>query len=850
MRWLLAFLGTAAAWGADPGVSRELARGRAAAISNLRYEIALDIQPMVTGYAGRVGINFDLREVPDPLVLDFRDDSMRGLKVNGKDAEATQGNGHILIPGRLLKTGANTMEMQFALKVADSGSAATRFKDAQDGSEYVYTLFVPMDASQAFPCFDQPDLKGRFTLKGTAPAGWTVIANAGASEPGMTNFAFAETLPISTYLFAFAAGPFQTLPGADFSTPMRLFVRKSMVARAKEEWPEVAQFTREGITKMSSFFAQPFPFPKYDQVLIPGLAYGGMEHAGATFLREDVVIFRTAPTVSDHHRRSVTVLHELAHQWFGDLVTMRWFDDLWLKEGFAQYMAFHTLAELEPPNEVWTRFYESIKPVAYAIDSTRGTTPIFQVVRNLNDAKSAYGPIVYQKAPSLLRVLTYKIGETGFRDGVRAYLKEHAHANAEWKDLIGAFSTASGQDLSEWAAAWIQQRGMPEVTVKWNCDSENKIAQFEISQRDTLDEGHRWPIATQVLLGYKNDPGTKVKVEFDTAKSAVPGAVGKSCPDYAFSNDEDHGYGRFLLDERSQKGVVADLAEIKDPLLKALLWGALWDSVRETKMAPVSYVDLVVRSLPGETDLDLTQTLLGRMRSAYVSYFSDKQRARAESAIEALLMDRMKHAETVDQRITYYRAFVAAAAGPGLSELKDLLAGKDSVPGVPLRQRDRWTMISELVRQGDPDALKLVAAEAGKDQSDDGRKSAYVAKAAAASRESKAQYFKDYLTNREVPEDWVTASLPDFNAWNQSVLTLPYLRPALDALPQMKRERKIFFVNGWLGSFVGAQKSADALRIVNNFLADPKIDPDLRLKTVEVRDELERTVRIRSKYGD
>jgi aminopeptidase N len=388
---------------------------------------------------------------------------------------------------------------------------------------------------------------------------------------------------------------------------------------------------------------------------------------------------------------------------------------------------------------------------------------------------------------------------------------------------------------------------MPEVTVRWSCDAQNRVAEFEVAQSDALGEGHAWPIETQVLLGYKNDPGTKVKVAFNTAKAAVPGAVGKSCPDYVFGNDEDHGYGRFLLDERSQGGVVADLAAVKDPLL----WGALWDSVRESKMAPVAYVELVVRSLPGETDLDLTQTLLGRMRSAYVSYLSDAQRKREAAGVEALLIDRMKHAASADLRITYYRAFVAAAAGPAaLGELKDLLSGKDSSEGVPLKQRDRWTMISALMRQSDPDAAGLLEAESAKDGSDDGRKSAYAAKAAAATAENKAKYFDDYLKNKEVPEDWVTASLADFNAWNQPGLTLPYLKPALEALPQMKRERKIFFVNGWLNSFVGAQKSPEALRVVNGFLESPAIDPDLRLKIVEVKDELERTVRIRAKYGD
>jgi aminopeptidase N len=837
---LLLTLTAAYAAAPSPGVSHELAQQRASQISSVRYAIDLDIKEKVQSFPSHIAISFDLSAVPDPLVLDFRSGPIKKSSV-----PTTETNGHILVPSSSLHKGPNKIEFDFEAPVADANKAITRYHDVQDGSEYVYTLFVPMDASMEFPCFDQPDLKARFTLRATAPAGWTVISNGTASANGQ----FAATKPISTYLFAFAAGPFESLTSAPAgATPLRLFVRKSVLARAKQEWPEVAQFTRQGIEKMSAFFAQPFPFPKYDQVLIPGLAYGGMEHAGSTFLREDVVIFRTAPTVSDHHRRSVTVLHELAHQWFGDLVTMRWFDDLWLKEGFAQYMAFHTLAELEPPNEVWTRFYQSIKPVAYAIDSTRGTTPIYQNVRNLADAKSAYGPIVYQKAPSLLRVLSYKIGETGFRDGVRIYLKDHAYGNAEWTDLIGAFSKASGQDLAPWAAAWIRQPGMPEVTVQWTCDGANRIADFEVSQTDAIGGGHTWPIETQFVLGYKEDPGTHLKATFDTAKANLPAAIGKSCPDYVFGNDEDHGYGRFLLDERSLAGVVTDLATVKDPLLRALLWGALWDSVREAQMPPSTYIDLVVRALPNETDLDLTQNLLGRMRSAYISYLSDSQRSSVAERMEQLLLDRMKHAQTVDLRIVYFRAFTGAVSGPAsLTELRDLLSGKDTIDGVPLKQRDRWSMITTLVRQGD---ASLVDPESQRDKTDDGRKSAFAARAAIATVENKRRYFDDYIHSKDVPEDWVTASLGDFNSWNQSPLTLPYLKPALEALPQMKRERKIFFVNGWLSSFVGNQKSPEALKIVNAFLESPALDPDLRLKVVEVKDELERTVKIRSKYRD
>ena len=256
---------------------------------------------------------------------------------------------------------------------------------------------------------------------------------------------FAETQPISTYLFAFAAGPFKKvhdtpgLPG--------LYVRKSKLQKAEAEAAAVQQITADGIKYLSDYFAQPFPFPKYDMVMIPGFAYGGMEHAGATFLREESILFRTAPTHSDRLNRDILLLHELTHQWFGDLVTMRWFDDLWLKEGFAQYMAYHALNSLKPDENVWKRFYQAIKPAAYAIDSTQGTTPIYQDIPNLKDAKSAYGAIVYSKAPGVIKQLAFVVGEDQFRDGLRLYLKEHAYANAEWNDLVHALERTSKKPL-------------------------------------------------------------------------------------------------------------------------------------------------------------------------------------------------------------------------------------------------------------------------------------------------------------------------------------------------------------------------------------------------------------------
>ena len=850
------------------GIPRELARFRANAISQVRYHLTFTLTPHADSVSGHEDLQFWLgppapSSPPQgkvqhtaglPVLLDFREGNVSALVINGKAGDPTIQNGHIELPAKLLIAGDNVVKIDFTASVAAAGKAFTRFDDKDDNSEYIYTLFVPMDASMAFPCFDQPDLKGRFRLEVTAPEAWTVIGNgpvqsSAGVEAGQRRTKFEETRPISTYLFAFAAGPFRKVH--ESSGMPGLFVRKSKFSRAEEEAAEVQEITAEGIKYLSDYFAQPFPFPKYDLVMIPGFAYGGMEHAGATFLREESILFRTAPTHSDHLNRDILLLHELTHQWFGDLVTMRWFDDLWLKEGFAQYMAYHALADLKPQENIWKRFYQAIKPAAYAIDATKGTTPIYQDIGNLKDAKSAYGAVVYSKAPGVLKQLAFVLGEDKFRDGLRAYLKEHAYANAEWNDLVKAFERVSGKSLQEWASMWIRHRGMPQVDVmSYYCDHPNKVQSLVLRQHDVLDEGGIWPIASQILLGYLHAPSVRFRVHLNSKEVDVAReAHGSACPDYIFANDEDYAYGRFLLDERSRKAVMETLGSINDVFERTLLWGSLWDSVREAELDPREYVDLALKLLPEEKDEALAQSIIGRMTTALHRYVSPEVRAELVSKAEALACDQMIHSSDQDLRIIWYRALRGIAeTDHGRAYIKDILSGKLEVPGVKLRPLDRWTMVMALMAMNDPDAASIYAAEQKRDSTGDGLKYAYMAAATRPDAKAKQDYFNDYLHDPSRPEDWVEQSLGAFNYWNQSELTLPYLKPALDALPQIKRERKIFFVLGWLNAFIGGQQSATAQAQVQDFLKTAALDHDLQLKILEVEDELDRTVRIREKY--
>lgn len=845
------------------GVSRELERSRAARISDLRYNVEFELQRGVRQMQGTETLTFQLADASTDLPIDFRDGTLDQLVLNGHALAPEIKDGHLLLPAGLLHLGEDTVTLRFRSRVDTAGAAITRYEDNEDGSEYLYSLFVPMDASMAFPCFDQPDLKARFSLTIDAPTEWTIISNTAplrkTSSGSVSQTVFSEKKPISTYLFAFAAGPWVSVHHTPGSPDV--YVRKSQVKRAEPEVPELQTITQQGMTWLAEYFKQPFPFPKYDMVLIPGFPFGGMEHAGATFLREDAMLFRQAPTAADRFGRDITTLHELTHQWFGDLVTMRWFDDLWLKEGFAQYMAYRAMDALHPETDPWKHFFEDIKPQAYGIDETEGTTPIFQDIPNLKDAKSAYGAIVYQKAPAILKQLEFRIGPDAFRRGLQLYLAQHAYGNAEWSDLIEAFHTASGQDVKSWADAWVLRRGMPEVTAAFTC-SNGQLTELSLHQHDVLPDNYVWPISTNILLQGRSDAHQTVHATLDTAEAVIPIPAHTACPAFVYANAGDYAYGRFLLDPKSASYLApADktdardvpLTRIPEPFLRSQLLTSLWENLRKADFSPSDYARLALLDLDGEEDESISRILGGHLATTFHAYMSRPGNLRVIAY--AILRDRMLNAPTLGLRIVNFRSLVSLADAPrAWMDLDALLTGQEKIPGLELRPLDRWNIVGKLISSGSPLAADAFAAEQKADRSTDGLKYAWAVQAGRPDAQTKQQYFASYVESPKdagaEPEDWLTQSLRPFNAWNQQELTEPYLRRALDQLPEIKRDRKIFFLGAWLGAFLGGQTSAAALDDVHAWLSQPNIDPDLRRKVLENTDELERTVRIRKKFGE
>jgi aminopeptidase N len=840
-----------------PGVSAELARHRAATLRDVRYRLELNVAQSDSSAPGLVTATFTRAPGAGDLVIDFRGPTLSSVTANGQTvADHVWENGHLRIPARYLRDGENTISAGFTARIAASGASIIRFRDNTDDATYLYTLLVPADANQLFPCFDQPDLKARFTLVVTAPRAWHVLANGPLlrrevqARSQAARWSFGETKPISTYLAAFAAGPWKSWSGDQGGRPIGLYARASRAAEVEAD--TLIAVNRRAVDWLERYFGVPYPFGKFEMLLAPAFPFGGMEHVGAIFYNENQFIFREAPTLGQQIGRKSTIYHEVAHQWFGDLVTMRWFDDLWLKEGFSTYMAARMQDELDPGSEAWKTFYLRNKPLAYGTDQTSGTTPVWQDLPNLDLAKSNYGPIVYNKAPSIIRQLSFMVGDSAFQAGLTRFLTRHAYGNATWRELLDALEETSGTSLDAFGEQYILRAGMPAVQPRMEI-VDGRIRGLTLHQRPARalagDPGGWWPGRVLVRLAYHDEEDMVIPVTFTGEVTRIAEAEGLPAPDYVWSNEGDYGYGLFLLDSVSAAYVAENVGREEDGLRRAMLWGALWDEVREGRMDPAAFARTAMRELPGERDEQIAGLNMGRAWTALSAYLPEDRAAPLMGDWERLLLARAE-----DGSLTYgaRKASLDMLAGTartalGRGLLLEFLAETRTFEGSAVKQPTRWSMIERLIALGEPGARALIDAEAARDTTPESPRRAFIAAAAIPTAEAKAGYFARFLDDPRLNEEWVTAATGPFNTPLHSALTLQYLRPSLDRLEWVRDNRRIFFLPRWISAFVGGHHSPEALAIIDRFLAEnPGLPMDIRRKVLQSRDELERTVRVRA----
>ena len=846
-----------------PGVPRVLAEARAAHIRDVRYALSLDVTRPDTAL-GTVVVRFTQRTARE-VILDFRGLAISRIVANGhplggSDA-AVWNRAHLRIPARDIRVGANEITVAFASPIAAAGASIIRSRDATDGQDYLYTLLVPSDANLLFPCFDQPDLKAKVTLSVIAPRPWAVLANGAAvradtAPTGVTHH-FAETRPLSTYLIAFAAGPYTTIsraraiaPGAA-PTNVRMWVRASRVREAESD--SLIAMNTQALRWLGDWFGVSYPFGKYDFLLAPFFPFGGMEHPGAVFYNEQSFIFRERPTVSQTLGRQATVFHEVAHQWFGDYVTMQWFDDLWLKEGFATYMAAKMQAAIAPTASPWKTFYLRNKPVAYGTDATAGTTPVWQELDNLEQAKSNYGPIVYNKAPGVLRQLNYLVGERAFQTGIRRFLRAHAYGNATWRDLLRAVGTAAHRDLTAWGTQWILRPGMP-IVEQDVASANGRITRLALTQRaaqPALSGNAAWPMRVQVLLYYPDAPPVRIPVEMTAQTTVIAAARGLKTPAFVFANDGDYGYAIVLPDAASVQWLESNIGTVKDDLLRAMLWGALWDLVREARLSPARYAAAALRELPREVDEQIAAALTGRIGVAVGRYDAGVARDSLQPALEQVLLRGATDTTLAyGQRKSQLDALIGAAHAPTTLARLDAWLDADSAAGLPLRAPTRWAIVTRLMATRYATAAHRLRVEAARDSSSEGQRQAFVAGAAAPDSATKQAYYTRWFGDAALNEEWVTSSLRAFHDPDRAELTRAFVIPSLDTLPWIQRNRRIFFLGAWLSATIGGQHSPEALAEIDAWLAaHPLLGADLRRKVLQARDELERTVRIRRSFS-
>jgi len=832
-----------------PGISHELASMRAREISNVRYKLDLSLLDPDTA-RGDVTIRFVAKR-PDDVILDFRGPQLSAITVNGGTAPTTFNGAHLLLPSASIHAGENVVTARFAALIAPAGASIIKFHDDRDDATYLYTLLVPSDANALFPCFDQPDLKARLTLTLEVPRRWNALANGITQHvtpngANATTYQFRETDPLPTYLFAFAAGPWKSFTGGPRHTT--LWVRAS---RAKEvEVDSLQDEVGSALASLSKYFGVPYPFQQFQYLLAPAFPFGGMEHPGVTMFNENSFIFREPPTQTQRLGRRATIYHEVAHQWFGDEVTMRWFDDLWLKEGFATYMAAK-MQDIEGLPNPWMSFYLRNKPAAYDVDQTAGTTPVWQQLANLDQAKSNYGAIVYNKAPGILKQLNYLVGDSAFRAGLHNFLVAHRYGNATWQDLLASIGQAAHRSLIDWGRQYILRPGMP--ILEQHVEVQNgRITRLTLTQHPAQPRSGPgvWPIRTQLAL-WSHGKATIIPVTISAETTVVAAAAGRAAPDFVFANANDNAYGLVMLDPASTTWLESHIGSVDDAFLRAMLWGAMWDLVREARLPPGAFITTALRALPDERDEQIAGGIVSRMTRAASAYLSESQQDITVPRVEQALLTGASDAHaSYGLRKSKLDAYIGVARSPAAIERITSWLDSSAAAGMPLRQPTRWSIITHLVERGASGADQLVAREEARDTTANARRSAFIARAGTPDAAVKRQYFDRYFRDRALNEDWVTASLRSFNAPDQSALTLPYLAPALDSLSWIQQNRRIFFLGSWLGSFIGGQRTPEALQVIDSYLASrPDLPRDLREKILQTRDDLERTVKIREKYA-
>ncbi|MFH8606395.1 aminopeptidase N [Streptomyces sp. NPDC018029] len=843
-------------------LSRDEARERAALLSVEGYEVFLDLRSAV-GESGQeprtfrsvTTIRFRSAEPGAATFADLIAPSVTALSLNGKDLDPSEVfDGTRITLEDLAEENELVVDAQCAY--SRTGEGMHRFVDPEDGEVYLYTQYEPADSRRVFANFEQPDLKAPYRFSVQAPEGWTAWSN-GVGELSDGVWRFAETKPISTYITAVVAGPYHYVTdsytrvlddGTRLEIPLGAMCRKGLAPHFDAD--DVFLVTKQGLDFFHDNFDYPYPFGKYDQAFVPEYNLGAMENPGLVTFREEF-IFRGKVTQASYERRANVILHEMAHMWFGDLVTMRWWDDLWLKESFADFMGSFSMVEATRFTNGWITFANNRKAWAYRADQLPSTHPVTADIRDLEDAKLNFDGITYAKGASVLKQLVAYAGRDAFLEGARRYFKRHAYGNTVLGDLLSVLEETSGRDMGSWARSWLQTAGVNTLTPQVILNAEGRITELSVLQEAAESHPELRPHRVAVGLYHRTPDGdleryARAEIDVDGPRTVVAELAGEAAPELVLVNDDDLTYCKIRFDENSLATLRDHLGDITDPLARALCWSALWNLTRDGLMPARDFIGLVLRFAGRESDIGVLQMLHAWVRSALTHYAAPEWREEGGRALaEGALRELRIAAPGSQHQLTWARFFAAVASSPAdLQLLQGLLAGSAKIDGLDVDQELRWAFLNPLAAHGAADE-EVLAAELARDDTASGKRHQVRCLAARPSAAVKAQAWASVVESDALSNALVEATISGFTQPSQRELTAPYAAKYFAALERVWAERSIQIgMDVVKGLFPHLQGDAATLAAADEWLAAHEgAAPALRRLVLEARDDLARALR-------
>ncbi|MFF7376005.1 aminopeptidase N [Streptomyces massasporeus] len=844
-------------------LTREEAQRRAQLLTVESYEIELDLSGAQEGgtYRSVTTVRFDVTdENGAESFIDLVAPAVHEVTLNGDSLDPAEvfADSRIALPGLL--RGRNILRVVADCAYTNTGEGLHRFVDPVDDQAYLYTQFEVPDARRVFASFEQPDLKATFQFTVTAPEGWTVISNSPTPEPQDNVWVFEPTPRISTYITALIVGPYHSVHSVyekdGQSVPLGIYCRPSLAEYLDSD--AIFEVTRQGFEWFQEKFDYAYPFEKYDQLFVPEFNAGAMENAGAVTIR-DQYVFRSKVTDAAYEVRAETILHELAHMWFGDLVTMEWWNDLWLNESFATYTSIACQAahpESRWPHS-WTTFANSMKTWAYRQDQLPSTHPIMAEINDLDDVLVNFDGITYAKGASVLKQLVAYVGEDEFFRGVQAYFKAHAFGNTRLSDLLGALEETSGRDLKSWSKAWLETAGINVLRPEIETDSDGVVTSFAIRQEaPALPAGAKGEPTLRphrIAVGlYDLDEASgklvrreRIELDVDGESTAVPQLAGQPRPAVILLNDDDLSYAKVRLDEQSLAFVTEHLGDFESSLPRALCWASAWDMTRDAELAARDYLSLVLSGIGKESDIGVVQSLQRQVKLA-IDLYADPAAREALLArwTDATLAHLRAAAPGSDHQLAWARAFAATARTPEQLDLLDaLLDGSQTIEGLAVDTELRWAFVQRLAAVGRFDEAEI-AGEYERDRTAAGERHATTARAARPTAEAKAEAWASVVESDKLPNAVQEAVIAGFVQTDQREVLAPYAERYFEVVKDIWESRSHEMAQQIaVGLYPTVQVSQETLDRTDAWLASAEPTAALRRLVSESRAGVERALR-------